>query len=169
MTILPIGILANLYNLSYCWSFWDMKADTRDFDLDKKLDDIERDIQKGRADTSLWRRARRILRIKIYFLFHERGLYNPENAIRILNSFPAEGKIIIWFIFSLLVLAILVASWPVIHPVYGPSADIQSGPPGLAISGFFSRISGFMAMVMPTIVIVVVVSIIFSILSRIAS
>jgi hypothetical protein len=52
-------------------------------DLDKKLEDIEKNVRVMRNDPSLCRRARRILRIKIYFLFHGR-----DNIMEWANPLP---------------------------------------------------------------------------------
>ncbi|BAI61118.1 hypothetical protein MCP_1046 [Methanocella paludicola SANAE] len=127
-----------------------MKADTMDPDLERRLAAVEEKVRSRRADPSILRRARRISRVKIYFLSRRKP--GIPGCIR---SLPFDGKVIISFIVSLFALSV-PASFP----------HAQGGSPAVMLLKLLSGIIDFMATMVPLIIAVVGIYILFAILSR---
>jgi hypothetical protein len=132
-----------------------MKACTWDLDPDKDAVEKEKSIWHSKARIHLKRRACRILRVKTYFLFHDRDTGSPKNFPReLIKAFPFEGIIIISFIISLFMLAIFVSF---------PYFSGRSGH-----YGFFSAISDFMIRTTPVVIGVISASLALVALNRLA-
>ncbi len=125
-------------------------------EVDKKLEDIEKDVRVSGGDVSLSRRAGRILRIKIYFLFHGRGCFYVRNLLGWADSLPVGVKAILSFIVAMLALSVPISS----------GALAYYGVPGIFL--FFTGMAGFMVMMLPVILYVVIIYMAFSTMNRLA-
>jgi len=129
------------------------------YTLDKAGDDnIEKagiEPWAGEIGISLKRRAGRILRVKIYFMFHDRSSGRPINPLeKIINAFPAEGKILLSFVFSVFILSVLLSCHPASRH--------------FAIYNLFTGTAGFMVAMAPVILLVISTCLLLSALNRLA-